>query len=120
MLLIKAATVSEGKIMRTFAFFGAAAIAASILVSNGACAWTADQSAPAAANGVDLSDPDNFKALQDKVNAKTGLSGFHFDANVNPGGGQFTGSNPYSVTPMNGNGSAFSYSPMPGFRGQPQ
>jgi hypothetical protein len=120
MLLIETATVSEGKIMRTFALFGANAIAAPLLIPGGAFAWTADQSAPAATSGVDLSDPDNFKALQDKVNGNTGQSGFHFDANVTPGGNQYLGSNPYSVAPLNGNNSGFSYSPMPGFRGQPQ
>ena len=105
--------------MRTFAFFGAAAIAASILVSNGALAWTADQQ-PAAANGVDLSDPDNFKALQDKVNATTGFSGLQFQGSVNSGSSQYTTGNPYGVAPMTGSSSAFSYSPMPGFRGAPQ
>jgi hypothetical protein len=120
MLLIKTATVSEGKIMRTFAFLGAAAIAAPLLISSGAFAWTADQPAPAATNGVDLSDPDNFKALQDKVNGNTGQSGFHFEGSVNSGGNQYLGSNPYTVAPLNGNNSGFSYSPMPGFRGQPQ
>jgi hypothetical protein len=107
--------------MRTFAFISAAAIAAPLLISNAAFAWTADQPAASVTNGVDLSDPDNFKALQDKVNGKTGESGFQFQAGVNSGfTGPYGGSNPYSVQPMNGNGSAFSYSPMPGFRGQPQ
>lgn len=108
--------------MRTFALIAAAVIAAPVVLCSAAFAWTADQSAPSTTTGVDLTDPDNFKALQDKVNGKTGnSSGFQFYAGTNSGvTSPYGGSNPYSVAPMNGNGSAFSYSPMPGFRGAPQ
>jgi hypothetical protein len=106
--------------MRTIASISAAALAVSLIVSSGAFAWTADQSAPPASNGIDLSDPDNFKALQDKVNGKTGDSGFQFSTTVGSGNsGFYGGTNPYGIQPLNGNGSAFSYSPIPGFRGQP-
>ena len=110
--------------MRTFASICAAAMAVSLWASAGAYAWTADQSAPAATQGVDLSDPDNFKALQDKVNGKTGdssSSGLQFYGSASSGFvGPYGGSNPYSVAPLSGGtGSAFSYSPNPGFRGQP-
>jgi hypothetical protein len=108
--------------MRTLAMIGAGAIAALISV-NGAFAWTQEQpskSGSGGANAVDLSDNDAFQALQDKVNGKTqAQSGFQVYGGVDAGAGSgFTGSNPYSVAPLRGRASAFSYSPNPGFRGQ--
>ncbi|MFY9643129.1 MAG: hypothetical protein ACLPJW_01095 [Rhodomicrobium sp.] len=106
--------------MRTFAIIGVASIAALIAASSGAWAWTAE--APAqqvqGVNAADLSDPDNFKELQDKVNGKTdSQSGFQFYGGVNAGSGMgLSGANPYGVPAM-GSSSAFSYSPNPGFRG---
>jgi hypothetical protein len=125
--------------MRTFAFFGGVTIAAA-LFSAGALAWTEEKpSQQQDQSSVMYSDPDAFKALQDKVNAKgQNQSGFYFYGGVNPGdnGGTdknsytdtnsytgtnpYAGANPYRVQPMTGSGSAFSYSPMPGFRGLPQ
>ena len=107
--------------MRTLAMIGAGAIAA-LISMNGAWAWTQEQPAKSGgggANAVDLSDNDAFQALQDKVNGKTPTSGTGFQVygGVDAGAG-FTGSNPYGVAPMRGRGSAFSYSPNPGFRGQ--
>lgn len=107
--------------MRTVAMIGAGLIAG-LIAANGAWAWTQEQPAQGS-NGtaVDLSDPDNFKALQDKVNGKTdSSSGFHVYSGVGSDPSGFTGSNPYGVTPMGGHGSAFRYSPNPGFRGNPE
>jgi hypothetical protein len=128
--------------MRTFAFFGGLTIAAAVFPAGSALAWTEEKPSPQQdQNSVMYSDPDAFKALQDKVNGKTqNQSGFYFYGGVNSGdnGGtdrnsytdtnsnSFTGTNPYTSTnpyrvqPMTGSGSAFSYSPMPGFRGLPQ
>jgi len=108
--------------MRTFALFGAAAIAASLFAAGSALAWTAEQPSQQDSNGVLFSDPDSFKALEDKVNGKSqSQSGFYITGGVNNSGDSgVMGANPYGVRPMTGSGSAFSYSPMPGFRGQPQ
>lgn len=109
--------------MRTLALLGAAAIAASIAASNAAFAWSTETPAQQGGNALDLSDPDNFKALQDKVNGKTSSSsdGLHFYGSVNSGGGEgFSSTNPYGLQPLMGNNSGFNYSPNPGFRGLPQ
>jgi hypothetical protein len=110
--------------MRTFALVGAAIIALSAAASNAAWAWQTEQTVQSGANSTDFSDPDKFQELQDKVNGKTAQfdTGFHVYGGVNSGMGDgTTGSNPYGVMPLPGRGgSAFSYSPMPGFRGQPQ
>ncbi len=106
--------------MRTFAIFGAASIAALIAATSGALAWTAEQPATQSqgVSAADLSDPDNFKALEDKVNGKTeSQTGLQFYSGVSSGYGGLSGANPYGVAPMGGRGSAFSYSPNPGFRG---
>lgn len=108
--------------MRTLAMIGAGAIAA-LISMNGAWAWTQEQPSKSSAGSgtaVDLSDNDAFQALQDKVNGKTeSQSGFQVYGGVNAGTGTgFTGSNPYGVVPMHGRASAFSYSPIPGFRGR--
>jgi hypothetical protein len=108
--------------MRTFAFFGATAIAASLFAAGSALAWTEEKPSQQDQNSVMYTDPDAFKALQDKVNGKGGdsKSGFYITGGVNSGDTGPTGINPYGVRPMTGSGSAFSYSPMPGFRGPPQ
>jgi hypothetical protein len=115
--------------MRTFAFFGTAAIAASLFAAGSALAWTEEKpSQQQDQSSVTFTDPDSFKALQDKVNGKNQSSqtGFYFSGGANSGqdGGaeppQYRGTNPYRVQPMTGSGSAFSYSPMPGFRGEPR
>jgi hypothetical protein len=113
--------VSEGTTMRTLAFIGAAAIAATIGASSAAWAWTAEQPAQQGSNAVDLSDPDNFKALQDKVNGNAQfLSGSSSSFYVTGGvGNGLSPVNPYGIAPL-GRGSAFSYSPQPGFRGAPE
>ncbi len=106
--------------MRTFAILGAAFIAALFAGSSGVLAWTQEQPAQVqqGVNAADLSDPDNFKALEDKVNGKTdSQSGFQFYGGVSGGAtGGLPGVNPYGIPSMSG-GSAFSYSPNPGFRG---
>ena len=108
--------------MRTLAIIGAASVAAFIAASSGALAWTQEQPAQGQnGNAVDLSDPDNFKALQDKVNGKTDSSSgiqFYAGSGQSYGGayGGLSGTNPYGV-PSLGRNSAFGYSPNPGFRG---
>ncbi len=90
------------------------AMASSLFASTLAGAWTAEQPSQQSTNGVNLADPDEqFKALQDKVNAKTQLnSGFTVTGGVNntdtPYSGQSSG---FSTAPT-----PFGYSPMPGFR----
>jgi len=107
--------------MRTFAFVSAAAIAASLFAAGSALAWTAEQPSQQDSNSVMYTDPDSFKALQDKVNGKSdSQNGFFITGGVNSIDSGVMGANPYRVQPMTGPGSAFSYSPMPGFRGQPQ
>jgi hypothetical protein len=109
--------------MRALAIIGAGAIAALISVT-GAFAWTQEQPAKSGgggANAVDLSDNDAFQALQDKVNGKAPESQSGFQVYTSAGTGSavgLTGGNPYGVAPLTGRGSAFSYSPNPGFRGQ--
>jgi hypothetical protein len=108
--------------MRTLAMIGAGAIAALISVT-GAFAWTQEQPAKSGgggANAVDLSDNDAFQALQDKVNGKAPESQSGFQVYTSAGTGSatgLTGASPYGVAPLSGRGSAFSYSPNPGFRG---
>ena len=122
MLLVGLATRERGTNMRTFAFFGAAAIGASLFAAGNALAWTAEQPAQQDQNSVTFSDPDSFKALQDKVNGKTSQSdsGFRFYSNVGSGDSGLSQANPYGLPALPGrSGSAFSYSPMPGFREQP-
>jgi hypothetical protein len=121
--------------MRTFAFFSAAAIAASLFTAGNALAWTEEKpSQQQDQNSVTFSDPDTFKALQDKVNGRNqsesnffvtdgksqSQSGFYFSGGVNSGDSSTMGTNPYRLQPMTGSGSAFSYSPIPGFRERPQ
>jgi hypothetical protein len=106
--------------MRTIAFLGAAAVAASLLASGGAWAWSQEQPASSDGSSALFTDPDSFKALEDKVNGKGETkSGFYFSGGVNSGDSGLSGANPYRLPPLQ-SGSAFSYSPMPGFRGQPQ
>ncbi len=104
--------------MRTLAMICAVSIAA-LIAANGAWAWSQEQTAQGSPNGtaVDLSDPENFQALQDKVNGKTqSQSGFQVYSGVGPAP-SLTGAAPYGITPPGSRSSAFSYSPNPGFRG---
>ena len=97
--------------MRTVAIIGAGLIAG-LIAANGAWAWTQEQPAQGT-NGtaVDLTDPDNFKALQDKVNGKTqSQSGFQVYSGVGSGPGSLAGAGPYGITPPGSRNSAFSYS----------
>ena len=89
--------------MRTLAMIGAVSIAA-LIAANGAWAWSQEQTAQGSPNGtaVDLSDPENFQALQDKVNGKTqSQSGFQVYSGVGAGPGSLlAGAGPYGVTPL--------------------
>ena len=119
----------RGKIMRTICSIGSAAIAASIFLSSAAFAWTAEAPVQGQGQGqgpaaVDLSDNDNFKALQDKLNGTASLSqsgsGFTVYGGMGSGSEYSSQANPYGVQPLTGRNSGFSYSPNPGFRGLPQ
>jgi hypothetical protein len=108
--------------MRTLAVIGAFSVVA-LLAAGNAFAWTQETPSKqngnaAAANAVDLSDNDAFQALQDKVNGKTqAQSGFQISAGTGSSYGTgLTGVNPYGAHSLRGS-SAFSYSPIPGFRG---
>ncbi len=101
--------------MRALALSGFAALAMSLMAPATVWAWSTEQATSngsAAANLAEEGDP--LKALQDKVDAKSGSkqSGFYFSAG--PGEQSQTGfySSRKGTTPP------FGYSPMPGFRGQ--
>lgn len=107
--------------MRALALFGLTALAISMMAPASAWAWSAEPVAPKPADGANLAEAeDPLKALQDKVDAKSGLnssqSGFYFSgsAATQPFG-------PYGFRSNSTGGSVpFGFSPMPGFRGQPQ
>jgi len=105
--------------MRAFALSGLAALVISMMAPATVWAWSTEQASPnggAAANLADQEDP--LKALEDKVNGKNSSpqSGFYFSTGpaqqpFNPSG--FNSNQTNTTVP-------FGYSPMPGFRGQPQ
>jgi hypothetical protein len=121
MLGVRKSNAERGESMRTFALSSVAALAISMMASAGAWAWSTEQASPNTSAGAAYADPDEaFKALQDKVNGKTNntQSGFY----VSGGAGQQPFGSPYryqSTTQPDGT-VPFGYSPMPGFRGQPQ
>ncbi len=105
--------------MRAFALSGLAALAISMMAPATVWAWSTEQASPnggASANLADQEDP--LKALQDKVDSKNSSkqSGFYFSAGPTP--------QPFSPYGFKSNPTdtnvPFGYSPMPGFRGQPQ
>jgi hypothetical protein len=102
--------------MRTFALFGVAAIAISIMSPNLVWAWSSEQAIPQGADGANLSDPtiseDKLKALQDKVSGgSSSTSGFYIT-----GGATEQFDKPGFQT--NSGPAPFGYSPLPGFRGR--
>jgi hypothetical protein len=105
--------------MRAFALSGLAALAISMMVPATVWAWSAEQASPnggASANLADQEDP--LKALQDKVDGKNSSkqSGFYFSA-----GSMAQPFSPYGFkSNQTDRNVPFGYSPMPGFRGQPQ
>ncbi len=105
--------------MRAFALSGLAALAISMMAPATVWAWSTEQASPnggASANLADQEDP--LKALQDKVDGKSspGQSGLYFSAGPT--------TQPFGPSGFNSNQTntnvPFGYSPMPGFRGQPQ
>ena len=105
--------------MRAFALSSLAALAVSMMAPATVWAWSTEQAGSnggASANLADQEDP--LKALQDKVDGKSspGQSGFYFSAGPTT---QPFGSSGFSSNQTNTN-VPFGYSPMPGFRGQPQ
>ena len=105
--------------MRAFALFGLATLAISMMAPATVWAWSTEQASPNGGASANLADPDEaLKALQDKVDSKNGLgrSGFYFSAGPTP--------QPFSPYGFKANQTdtnvPFGYSPMPGFRGQPQ
>ncbi len=105
--------------MRAFALSGFAALAISLMAPVTVWAWSTEQASPnggASANFADQEDP--LKALQDKVDNKgsSNQSGFYFSS-----GQAQQPFSPYGFrSGQAGTNVPFGYSPMPGFRGQPQ
>ena len=105
--------------MRALALSGLAALAISMLAPATVWAWSTEQASPnggAAANLADQEDP--LKALQDKVDGKNSSqeSGFYFS-----NGSAQQPFSPYGFrSNQTGTNVPFGYSPMPGFRGQPE
>ena len=105
--------------MRAFALSGLAALAISMMAPATVWAWSTEQASPsggASANLADQEDP--LKALEDKVNGKNSSqqSGFYFSTGpAQPTFGQSGFKSNQTDTNV-----PFGYSPMPGFRGQPQ
>ena len=105
--------------MRAFALSGFAALAISMMAPATVWAWSTEQASPNGGAGTNLADQeDPLKALQDKVDGKNSStqSGFYFS--TGPAQQQF-GSSGFQSNQTNAN-VPFGYSPMPGFRGQPQ
>jgi hypothetical protein len=105
--------------MRTFALSGFAALAISMMAPAAVWAWSLEPTAPKSADGANLAEAeDPLKALQDKVDAKSGSnssqSGFYFSGGATSQPFGSPGFRSYSTT----TGVPFGYSPMPGFRGQ--
>ncbi len=105
--------------MRTIALSGFAALAISMMAPATVWAFSTEQASPNTGAAANLADPDEaLKALQDKVDSKTGAkqSGFYFSAGPSQ--------QPFSPYGFKSNQTdtnvPFGYSPMPGFRGQPQ
>ncbi len=106
--------------MRTFALSGVAVLAVSLMASTAVLAWSSEQATPNTGATTNLADPDEaLKALQDKVDAKNigSQSGFY----ITGGAAQ---QQPFGPLGFHSNQTTtevpFGYSPMPGFRGQPQ
>ena len=104
--------------MRGFALSSFTVLAISMMAPATVGAWTTDQVSPNSSTGAALAEGDDpLKALQDKVNGKNpaGQSGFYVT------GGATQSSSPFGFSSTQTNtGVPFGYSPMPGFRGQPQ
>ena len=105
--------------MRAFALFGFAALAISMMAPATVWAWSTEQASPNGGGSANLADQeDPLKALQDKVDSKDSSkqSGFYFSA-----GSAQQPFSPYGFKSNQTDTSVpFGYSPMPGFRGQPQ
>ena len=105
--------------MRGLALSGFAALAISMMAPASVWAWSTEQPSTTSAEGAaalaEKEDP--LKALQDKVDAKNpaGQSGFYFSGSAGQASGPFGFSSSQTTTER-----PFGYSPMPGFRGQPQ
>jgi hypothetical protein len=106
--------------MRTLALSGVAALAISLMAPASAWAWSTEPVAPKTADGANFAEPeDPLKALQDKVDAKSGSissqSGFTIS-----GGATTQPFGPYGFRSYStGTSVPFGYSPNLGFRGSP-
>jgi hypothetical protein len=106
--------------MRTFALYGIAAAAISMMVSSPVWAWSSEQAVPQGTDGVNLNDPlfseDKLKALQDKVNGggTSSTSGFYVYGGVSQPSDNANGFQSNSGTGP----TPFGFSPIPGFRGR--
>ncbi len=98
--------------MRTIALLGAAAIAASVMASGPAWAWSSEEAVPQGTHATGLEN-ESFEALQEKANAASKAnSGFYISGGLSPEQGSLSSfqSNPVdSRVP-------YGYSPMQGFR----
>ena len=105
--------------MRKFVLSGFAVFVISIMAPDSTWAFSTEQASPSNGASANLADPDEaLKALQDKVDSKSGSnqSGFYFSAG--PAQQSFS---PYGFRSNQTDTTVpFGYSPMPGFRGQPQ
>jgi hypothetical protein len=110
--------------MRTLALSGFAALAFSMMSPAAVWAWSSEPVAPKSAGGANFAESDDpLKALQEKVDAKSGYnssqSGFYFSS-----GATRQPFSPYGFSSNKSDGQSegvpFGYSPMPGFRGPAQ
>jgi hypothetical protein len=102
--------------MRKLALSGFAALAVSIMSPAAAWAWSSEPVAPKSADGANFAETeDPLKALQEKVDAKSGhnssQSGFYFSSGVTrqPFG-------LYGFGSSQSDGAPFGYPLTPGFR----
>jgi hypothetical protein len=106
--------------MRALALSGFAALAICTMASSAAWAWSAEPVAPKGADGVNLAETeDPLKALQEKVDAKSGSigsqSGFSISSSATTQPFSPYGFRTYSTDTS----IPFGYAPIPGFRGRP-
>jgi hypothetical protein len=114
--------------MRTFALSGFAALAISMMAPTAVWAWSSEP-APKGADGANLAEQeDPLKALQDKVDAKSGGfksdSGFYITGSASQPQSFSAFGRPYGFqsgsTGSTSTEIPFGVSPQPGFRGPVQ
>jgi hypothetical protein len=106
--------------MRALALSGFAALAIWMMAPAAAWAWSAEPVAPKTADGVNFAETeDPLKALQEKVDAKSGATGSQSGFSISSS----TTTQPFSPygfrTYSTDTSIPFGFSPSPGFRGRP-